>query len=285
MQLRHNQPLHEYSTFRIGGVARYFTVVCSVEELGEALAFCRENQLRFHVVGKGSNSLFDDRGFDGLVILNKVSFLNVEQASISVGGGYSFSLLGVQTAKQGLTGLEFASGIPGTVGGAIFMNAGANGKETADCLTEVTFLHASGLEERLHRKELAFSYRYSPFHEMDGVIVAARFSLTRDPLARKRQLESLSYRMGTQPYKAHSCGCVFRNLGQETAGSLIERCGLKGKQIGGAQVSTVHANFIINRSDATARDVWELAQSVRERVKAQTGIELEMELRRIPYRP
>jgi len=283
-QFQKNKPLSELSTFGIGGPARYFVAVDSIQQLQQVIQYCYESKLAFHVVGKGSNSLFDDRGFDGLVILNKIDFCDIEGTEVSVGAGFSFSLLGVKTARKGLGGLEFASGIPATVGGAIFMNAGANGHETCEHLTEVTFIDERGQPEILPRSALNFSYRHSSFQDKKGVIAAAKFSLVPDESARKKQLEIIAYRTKTQPYGDMSCGCVFRNPQGQGAGALIDKCGLKGKAIGEAEVSTLHANFLINRANARAEEVLELARYVKECVKAKTGVELEMELRIIPYK-
>lgn len=282
-QFQKNKPLSELSTFGIGGIARYFIEVQSIDQLQEVISQCAQENLPFHLIGKGSNSLFDDRGFDGLVILNKIAFCEIEENTVSVGAGFSFSLLGVKTARRGLSGLEFASGIPASVGGAIYMNAGANGSETADVLSEVTFIDAEGKIHLLPRRELAFSYRYSAFHEKKGAIAAAKFSLIPDDSARKKQLDIIAYRTKTQPYGDKSCGCVFRNPEGASAGALIDQCGLKGKRMGEAEVSSLHANFIVNRENARAEDVLELARHVKEHVKAKTGIELEMELRVVPF--
>src|SRR5580692_4745818 len=146
-------PLASYSTFRIGGPARLLTPVHTLEELQACIAYCLSNQLRYLVIGKGSNCLFDDQGFDGLVILNKIAFCHFEWPLVHVGAGYSFSLLGVQTARKGWSGLEFASGIPGSVGGAIYMNAGANGMETKDALVEVQFLDENNCVHTLTRDQ------------------------------------------------------------------------------------------------------------------------------------
>lgn len=284
VQFQQNKPLSELSTFGIGGPARYFVEVDSIQQLQDVIFQCNRERLSFHLVGKGSNSLFDDRGYDGLIILNKIDFCQIEGTEVSVGAGFSFSLLGVKTARKGLAGLEFASGIPATVGGAIYMNAGANGSETCERLTEVTFVDEQGRLHILPRSELEFSYRHSCFQGKKGAIAAAKFSLIPDESARKKQLEIIAYRTKTQPYGDKSCGCVFRNPQGAGAGALIDKCGLKGVKMGEAEVSTLHANFIVNRTGACAKDVLELAKHVKECVKAQTGVELEMELRIIPYK-
>ena len=262
-------------------MARYFISVHTIEEMQAIRKFINREQLPYWIIGKGSNSLFDDRGFDGVVILNKISFIHFEDGKLHVGAGYSFSLLGTQLAKKGWGGLEFASGIPGSVGGAVYMNAGANGQETADRLKAVGVIDPSGAYHE--RSDLQFSYRTSPFQNGDEMIVSAHFQLEKVEDARKRQLQLFNDRMKRQPYGEKSAGCIFRNPPNESAGSLIEKCGLKGRRIGGAEVSTLHANFIINRGDASASDVMSLAHSVQDQVKRLSGIELELEVRPIPY--
>lgn len=275
--------LAPYSTFGIGGPARLFCTVTTAEEMQQALIDCREQKIPFLVMGKGSNCLFDDRGFNGCVILNKISFVHFDYPTVRVGAGYSFSLLGVQTARSGWRGLEFASGIPGSVGGAVYMNAGANGSETEQCLSEVHFVDEMGALTIYPRQQLAFGYRSSCFQQKRGAIVAATFTLDSFADARSKQLSIISYRTRTQPYGEKSAGCVFRNPTGASAGALIEQSGLKGMRIGGAEVSTLHANFIVNKEQAKAEEVLALAAHVREVVKDKTGCDLELEIRLIPY--
>ncbi|NDD58344.1 MAG: UDP-N-acetylmuramate dehydrogenase [Chlamydiae bacterium] len=279
-----NKSLRDLSTLGIGGTARYYLEVSSIEDMQGVLSYCYREGLDYLIIGKGSNCLFDDRGFDGLVVLNKIAFCHVEDQRIRVGAGYSFSLLGVQSARRGLAGLEFASGIPATVGGAIFMNAGANGQQTQDALTCVHYVNHKGELEILFKNQLHFSYRTSSFQSMKGAIVAAEFELSASSDARQKQIEIIQYRSKTQPYSDRSAGCVFRNPFQGSAGALIEKCGLKGSVCGGAEVSLLHANFIVNREEAKAEDVLELARRVQDSVKKQLGVELEMEIRCIPYK-
>jgi UDP-N-acetylmuramate dehydrogenase len=272
--------LRNYSTFGIGGAARYLIEVRSVEAMREALLYCASERLPYLIIGKGSNSLFDDKGFDGLAIVNKIDFFNeIAPGQFHVGAGYSFSLLGSKTAREGWSGLEFASGIPGTVGGAVFMNAGANGSETCNSLASVDFIDEKGSPVTLQKTELSFGYRHSSFQSIRGAIVGATFLLTRSETARKKQLDIIDYRKKTQPYSDKSVGCIFRNPVCGHAGALIEQCGLKGRAIGGAEVSEVHANFIVNKGNATSKDVLELIQLIKEQVKEKTGIELESEVR------
>lgn len=273
LKLQKQRSLSEFSTLGIGGPIQYFIEVSTIDEMMEAYFL----DLPKMVIGKGSNSLFDDRGFEGLVILNKIDFCEWGQSEVRVGAGYSFSLLGVQTARKSFSGLEFASGIPASVGGAVFMNAGANGKETADSLKSVEYLDKSGRREYAFR-ELEFGYRTSSFQKMDGVILSATFSLEKREGARQHQLKIIEYRMKTQPLKEKSIGCIFRNPPGTSAGALIEQCNLKGLQIGGAKVSEVHANFIVNVNSAKAEDVKALIELVQQKVFEQTNVILEPEV-------
>jgi UDP-N-acetylmuramate dehydrogenase len=284
MIFQKNKILAEISTFGIGGPARFFLEVSEVETLKLALQMSKRLNTPYIVIGKGSNCLFSSQGFDGLVILNKINFFTqLSVNSFSVGAGYSFSRLGTQTAKLKLTGLEFASGIPGSVGGAVFMNAGANGQDTSETLTTVTFLDDSGEIKLFTKKDLEFSYRTSPFQKMKGVILSATFSLEPLENARQKQLEIFQYRKKTQPYGEMSAGCIFRNPVNAHASALIDSSGLKGLQIGKAKVSELHANFIVNTEKATSDDVLKLIQIIQAKVKEKTGFELHSEVRLIPY--
>lgn len=272
------------STFGIGGPARYFAEVRSIDMMRQLLQLCKEAQLPYLILGKGSNCLFHDRGYAGAVLLNKIDFIESPSPGLfHVGAGYSFSLLGAQTARQQWAGLEFASGIPGSVGGAVYMNAGANKRETCESLVSVDFLDENGILHCLKRDELKFGYRASPFQNMPGAIVGATFSLAHDPAARTKQIEIINYRKDTQPYSDKSAGCIFRNPSCGFAGAMIEQAGLKGTSIGGAKVSEKHANFLVNSGNATAEDLLALIALVKSSVLAKHGVELESEVRCIPY--
>ncbi len=279
LQFSQGRFLKEFSTFGIGGPIRYFAEVSTVDEMKEALVFAFQKKLPYLVIGKGSNCLFSDLGFDGVVLLNKIDFCKWNGPHVEAGAGFSFSLLGVQSARKGFSGLEFAAGIPASVGGAVFMNAGANGHETKDFLSYVGFLQEDGAVRQFSKEELVFSYRKSSFQEMKGVIVYAGFALNECQDARNKQLSIIDYRMQTQPLKEKSAGCVFRNPKEGSAGALIDKCGLKGLRYGGAKVSEVHGNFLINESRATSEDVLQLIRIVQEKVKERTGVLLETEIR------
>ncbi|CAM0117344.1 UDP-N-acetylmuramate dehydrogenase [Rhabdochlamydiaceae symbiont of Dictyostelium giganteum] len=283
MKVEENTSLAPYTTFKIGGIARYLITVSSVQDVHDAFIFCKQQGISHFILGKGSNTLFDDQGFNGAVILNKLHWMKEDEGMFSVGSGYSFSLLGSQTARRGWTGLEFASGIPGSVGGAVFMNAGANGQETLQTVKEVTFLSEEGESYTFSQDEIPWRYRWTKFHEMQGMIVSVTFQLTPSLEARQKQISLVKYRTETQPYDDASAGCVFRNPEFQSAGKLIEECHLKNTSYGGARVSPLHGNFIVNEQNATAHDVMTLAKYVQDEVHIKTGVHLEMELRHIPY--
>ncbi len=277
------KPLSSFSTFKIGGPARFFSEVRTKEEMQERLLFCHKHGLSFFILGKGSNTLFDDRGFNGLVILNRIDYLTVSKNIFRAGAGYSFARLGMKSANLGCSGLEFAAGIPATVGGAIFMNAGAGGQETKDTLLDVLYITGEGKELRFQKSDLEFGYRFSHFQKMSGAIVEGRFSLNFSQEAKENQKRGVDYRLDTQPYKEPSIGCIFRNPLHHRAAQLIDKCGLKGVEEGGVQVSTKHANFIVNLKTGKAQDVLRLIGKIKERVFIDTGITLEEEVRFIPY--
>lgn len=282
--LQQNRFLSELTTFGIGGPALYLVEVRQIAEMQASLRFAQEKKLPYLILGKGSNSLCDDRGFNGLVIVNKIDFNEQTTPGVfHVGAGYSFSLLGTQTARQGFSGLEFASGIPGSVGGAVFMNAGANGSETCTPLTSVDYVTPEGELKVLLKEELHFAYRHSSFQSMPGAIVGATFHLKAAKDARQKQLDIIGYRTKTQPYGDKSAGCVFRNPNCGHAGALIDKSGLKGASIGGAKVSEMHANFVVNTGLATSKDVLNLIKHIQKEVQDKAGIELTPEIRYIPY--
>ena len=274
---QYNVSLAEHCTYAIGGPAKELVVVETKEELKECLSLKK----RYVVIGKGSNCLFDDRGFDGLVIVNKIQGIEWKESSVTVGAGYSFSLLGTQASRKGYAGLEFASGIPGSVGGAVCMNAGAGKAETKDVLLEVEFLHEDGTFETFTK--IPFAYRTSPFQKMRGAIVSATFRLVPKEATQENQEKLLAYRMETQPYKEKSCGCVFRNPEGDSAGRLIDSLGLKGLTQGGAKVSEKHANFIVNHNHASAQDILDLIQYIQIKASHTAGIHLEPEVKYIPF--
>ncbi|CAI5519715.1 unnamed protein product, partial [Closterium sp. Naga37s-1] len=360
--LEGGRQLAEVGTWGIGGPAEWLAEVTTVDEMAAVLRFCHSNSIRVVVVGKGSNCLFEDRGFKGCVIVNRIAYKRVEytdtataaaaaaavaahmhrdcspnqsdssnsndsrssssgsssssssssngssegtenfpcDAQVQVGGGYPFNLLGVECSRDGLSGLEFAGGIPGTVGGAVFMNAGADGQETADCLLSVDVLSPTGTLLSFSRSGLTFSYRHSPFQHMPdcAAIVGATFGLRSSSEARDRQRRYMDRRRQSQPIADRSVGCIFRNPAPPSAsaplfssappaassppaglvaagaaavalpasaGALIDRAGLKGLRVGDAFVSPMHANFLVNGGACSSEDMEGLIVEVKRR--------------------
>ncbi len=274
-----NKNLSDISTLGIGGPAEYYIEVKTISEMQEVLAYAKENGLKTFILGKGSNCLFDSKGIKRLCIHNKIDFCEEpEPGHFYVGAGYSFSLLGIQTARKGYSGLEFASGIPASVGGAVFMNAGAQGMQTWTHLQYVDYVSPKGELTRFSKDELSYGYRVSSFQSLPGAIVGAYFVLHPLPDARSKQLELLDVRIKSQPYQDKSAGCVFKNPQNVAAGHLIDKCGLKGHAVGGAKVSEVHANFLVNGGGATSADFKALISHIQQVVKEKTGYDLHQEV-------
>jgi UDP-N-acetylmuramate dehydrogenase len=278
-----NVLLSPFSTFKIGGPAKLFLSLKSKEDCHAALAYCQKHQIPFYILGKGSNTLFDDRGFDGAVLLNELNHFERYENVLYGGSGLSFPWLGFQSAKCGLSGLEYAAGVPGSLGGAIFMNAGAMGQDIGEVILEVEFLSKEGYSYLFSKEELLFKYRWSSFQLTKGIILSAKLKLKPLEQAREIQKEHLQKRQASQPLKEPSCGCIFRNLVHISAGALIDELGLKGLEIGGARVSQVHANFIVNTGNATAQDVLSLVELIEKKAFEKRGLKLQKELHYLPY--
>lgn len=275
-------PLNKYSTFRIGGPALFFKELTSVQEAQQVFSFLHQTNYPFFILGKGSNCLFHDSGFQGLILYNNIQgkqFLS--NTLIRVYSGNSFSLLGKNLAKQGFSGLEFACGIPGSVGGAVYMNAGTGSEDTYSVLESIEVITSQGLLHSYHITELSYGYRSTPFQQRQEFIVSATFRITKNPHALDKTTSLLQKRLQTQPYKYPSAGCIFRNPPQLSAGQLIDQAGLKGTVHGGAQISEQHGNFIINTNQASASDVCYLIQKIKQKLKKQ-GVMLEEEIVIVP---
>lgn len=280
-----DEPMKAHTTFKIGGAADIFITVYSVDELRYAVTACRDCGVPYMLLGKGSNLLVSDQGIEGAVILPDGAFkeISADGDTITCGAGVTLSKLCTVALENGLAGLEFAYGIPGTVGGAVYMNAGAYGGETKDVCVEVEYLTPDGRTGAYAAEELDFSYRHSVFKENDNIILFAKYKLTPDSKdAIKARMDDFMERRRTkQPLEFPSAGSVFKRPEGAFAGTLIEQCGLKGKTIGGAQVSEKHAGFIVNIGDATCDDVMNLVKTVQDTVKDRTGYVLEREIIRI----
>lgn len=284
----HNEPLDRHTTFRIGGPAAVFCKPRTVAELTSTLELCRENQVRLYLLGNGSNTLFADEGFDGAVVCltdlkTRTACEKLPDGSVRLTVGAGTMLVSVcnEALKQELTGLEFAYGIPGTVGGAVYMNAGAYGGEIKDVLEQVTFLDEDLKLCTLPAKELELGYRTSIFEHRPWCILEAQFILHPGDRAQiQAQMQDyMSRRRDKQPLELPSAGSTFKRPAGCFAGQLIEECGLRGFSVGGAAVSQKHCGFVVNTGGATCADVVELTDRVRAIVQEKTGHILEREIR------
>lgn len=285
--------LKGYTTFRIGGPAKVLVTVHGDRELQALLALLASHDVSWCVIGKGSNLLVSDSGYDGVVLLLSGAFQekSVERVDdgrvrLLVGAGCALSGVSTWCAEQGLSGCEFACGIPGTVGGGIRMNAGAWGGEIADVLHAVTLMGPKG-EKRYGREELDLGYRSWRNYTRDHggqIIVGAEFILNQDDPERVKATcaDFRRRRNRLQPAGRGNAGSFFKNPQNDSAGRLIEACGCKGTSIGGAMVSPQHANFFVNTGDAQAADVVQLMRLVQEKVKEKSGIDLEPEVHFLP---
>ncbi|MBE9175057.1 UDP-N-acetylmuramate dehydrogenase [Synechocystis salina LEGE 06155] len=279
--------LAEFTTYRVGGKAEWYAAPRSLGDLGAVLTWFQSQNLPLTFLGAGSNLLISDQGIAGLVLSTRYlrqSKFDEEQGLITVAAGEPIAKVGWQAAKRGWQGLEWAVGIPGTVGGAVVMNAGAHNQCTAETLVEATVMHPDGGLEILSNEQLGFSYRTSNLQKHLGgcLVVDATFQLkpgfTREEIM-ARTTRNLHQRKSTQPYDKPNCGSVFRNPTPLYSARLIEELGLKGYRIGGAEVSQRHANFIVNIDNAKAQDVFNLIFHVQGEVEKHHGILLEPEVK------
>ena len=292
--LQQQVPLANFTTWRVGGPAQWLAEPNDAEQCLALLQWAQAEDLKTRVIGAGSNLLIADAGLPGLTIcLRRLqgSQLDAESGQVKALAGEPLPTLARRAARLGLHGLEWAVGIPGTVGGAAAMNAGAQGGSTADCLTSVEVIDQSLKDSvktttTLSNADLAYDYRQSLLQGSDRLVVAAQFQLEPGHDAKelmRKTSGNLSHRTTTQPYQWPSCGSVFRNPEPEKAGQLIEGLGLKGRRIGGAEVSPVHANFIVNVGDATADDIRALIDLVQNEVERMHGITLHPEVKRLGF--
>lgn len=276
------EPMRLHTTWKIGGPADLFIVPEGTLQLQKALRILNEHGIPWMVMGRGSNLLVRDGGIRGAVIKLGEAFeqLEVIGDEVRVGAAYPMIRLVVQVGRMGFAGLEFAGGIPGSVGGAVYMNAGAHGSDVSKVLKEATILWENGVIETVPNEQMHFRYRTSILQERRGIVLEALFTLQtgdRSELAR-RMAAFKDRRIKTQPLQEPCAGSVFRNPPGDHAGRLIESCGLKGKQLGGAKISEKHANFIVNTGQATAKDVLDLIALAQKEVYRRYGIKLETEV-------
>ena len=277
---KENVSLKTLTTYKTGGTAKLLVFPNSVDSLKEILKYIKENNIKFKVFGNGSNILASSREYDGVIIkLTNLRNFTQKGENIEVEAGYNFALLANTLSKEGYSGLEFACGIPATVGGAVYMNAGAYLSDVSKVLVKVEFLDENLELKTLENKDLSFSYRHSIFMEKDWIILKAYFKLKKD---NKDEIIALindrkRRRIESQPLEYPSAGSVFRNPEGNYAGKLIEDSNLKGFVHGGGQISDKHANFIINKNNATAEDIKYLMDLAQSTVEKNYGIKLRVE--------
>jgi UDP-N-acetylmuramate dehydrogenase len=308
LEVKKEVSLAKYTTFRIGGPAKFFVEVLNESELIEALKYAKNNSLNFFILGGGSNVLFNDNGFDGIVIKSQNTRCNIKDTKIECDAGLQLSQAVKMSSENGLSGLEWAAGVPGTIGGAVRGNAGAFGGCMADSIEEVKFLDMEGNSESkiFKNSKCAFDYRNSIFKQNSNLIILScvlRLEEGRSEEIKNKIRENIEKRAKNQP-KEPSSGSFFKNPVAENknliekferdmgikckdnkipAGWLISETGLQGKKIGGAMVSEKHANFIINTGNATAEDVVILSSFIKQQVRDKFGIELQEEVQLVGF--
>ena len=296
MILSENEPMCKHTSFKVGGPARYFVKAENADDLKEAFALAHEKALPYFILGNGTNLLVADKGFDGIVITlaGKFSEINdLGNGAFHVGAATPLGRFARNAMKQGFAGIHKLAGIPGTLGGAIFMNAGAYGQEIGTCCTTVTTIDTDGNLHEHAASECGFGYRQSAFQKLGETIVSATFQLPAASAEGKtvadleaELAECMAKRKASQPLNMPNAGSTFKRLSAGAAdtptqiapGYYIEQAGLKGYRMGGAEVSTIHANFIVNAGGATASDIKQLSEFVQQKVAEKFGIQLYREI-------
>lgn len=279
--IKKEMPLKNYTTYKVGGIAKLIVYPKNKDKLLLLLKELNSKKIKYKVLGNGSNVIFSDNIFDGVIIkLDMFNNLKINDTVITVGAGYNLMKLSYMMQKIGLSGLEFASGIPGSIGGAIFMNAGAYKSDMGYIVSKVKVITPELKIKTLYNSDMKFKYRTSFLQKnKEYICIEAELILMH---GNKKEIKELmetrrQKRLLTQPLEYPSAGSVFRNPSDNFAGKLIEDCSLKGKKIGGAKVSDKHANFIINEDNATASDIKNLIELVHDEVKEKTGYDLKIE--------
>ncbi|MEO8513210.1 MAG: UDP-N-acetylmuramate dehydrogenase [Ignavibacteria bacterium] len=279
-----NEPLARYTTFRIGGEADYYVEPSDIDDVVNIVKYANKQGIPYYIMGNGSNILISDEGIKGIVINLESAFnyLKNTDGVVTAGAGVKIARFVDYCIQNNYAGVEMLAGIPATVGGALVMNAGCYGGETADFVTEVKVIKKEKLKS-LSKEECGFNYRSSDLK--NTVVLEASFKLAmgdKEELNRKRK-EFIVHRNQAQPVEIPNAGCIFKNPKDHKAAILIQESGLKGTKYGGAMVSTKHANFIVNYDNATAHDVIELVKVIKSKVHEKTGVDLEMEVKLVGF--
>jgi len=276
-----DEPMSKHTSLKIGGPADLFIKVNTLEELKYVINLAKERETPITVVGNGTNILVKDKGIRGIVIKLDSKDIKFNGEEIEVGAGMQLPVLAKLACENSLSGLEFASGIPGTVGGAIKMNAGAYGGEFKDIVTETTYLDSELNLKTISNNEHKFGYRYSIFDETNDIIISTKLRLKKEKQENiKNTMQENSFkRKEKQPLDFPNAGSIFKRKNEYIAAEIIDKCGLKGYNIGDAYVSEKHAGFIVNKGKATAEDVLKLIEHIKETVKQKFDINLELEIK------
>lgn len=279
--IREQEPLKNHGTFRVGGPADFFYEMTNIEELPELISLAEENSVAYRIIGRGTNVLFTDKGFRGLIVKNLSKEYRVEGTQIYAQSGVLLSQIIRLAVENNLTGLEPLYGLPGSIGGAVWGNAGVPGCETGSFVKNVRLFNVSDGIQEVPGNEISFSYRATSLQKMPDVIMAATLELQDGSKEKSKELMKKidEIRRGKQPI-GYSAGSFFKNPSPEkSAGFLIDQAGLKGLSVGDAEISQKHANFFLNRGKASASDILELGTKARAKVKEKFGITLEMEVK------
>lgn len=284
IKVEENVPLSKYTSIKIGGPAKYFFLAKSSQDLQIALQEAAENNMEAIVMGAGSNLVFSDDGFDGLVVKNLIKYIKVEDDIMSVGAGNNLNEVVTAQTKYGLGDLEFLAGIPGSVGGAIWMNAGSRKIAMGHYVKEVEYLDENYQKQTISGPDCEFGYRKSIFQEKKYYITGCVLNLdyAEPALVQRNIAENIAHKQEVQDLKHPSAGCVFKNpMHKLTAAQMIKECQLNGKQIGGLKISEKHANYIINAGGGKAADFVMLTSLIKQQVRDTFNVQLEFEVRLI----
>lgn len=279
-----NEPMSKHTSFKIGGPAECFIKAQNIEQLKNILEYAKKENIKLTIIGNGSNILVSDQGIQGIVLKIDIEKLEEkiedEKIILTVGSGVKLGALAQKCLKEEITGLEFASGIPGTIGGAIRMNAGAHGSEMKDIVKTVTYMDRNTEIHKITNEQAEFEYRKSLFVNSNYIILETEIQLKKGKLEeiKEKMEEYANYRKEKQPIEYPSAGSTFKRGTNFITAKLIDECGLKGYQIGGAQISEKHAGFIINKENATAKDVIKLMEYTKEQVYNKFGKIIEQEI-------
>lgn len=284
IDLKKDESLTNYTGFKTGGMADYIVVPNSAESFLAVINTLRENRQKYYILGNGSNVVAPEARYDGWIVKTEKAFDQIiftDEQTVYCGAGVTLAVLCKECAAKGLSGMEFAFGIPGTIGGAIFMNAGAYGSEIKDVAARINVIDADGNTAELSNADMDFGYRSSAVQTKGYIVTGASFKLgcgdTAEILARMNDF--MGRRINNQPLDYPSCGSTFKRPDGAYASKLIDECGLRGKSVGGAAVSEKHCGFVINTGTATSDDIFELIKLIQKTVKEKTGFYLEEEIR------